>query len=59
MKVDDQPGYGKTNFKGGSPLAMENSKTSYLKNKMILEDLKKKISITNPEALLDENLLKD
>jgi hypothetical protein len=38
---------------------MENSKISYHKNKMILENLKKKISITNPDAFLDENLLKD
>jgi hypothetical protein len=59
MKVDDQPTQGRTNFKGGSPLAMENSKISYHKNKMILENLKKKISITNPDAFLDENLLKD
>jgi hypothetical protein len=62
MKVDDQPSAGRTAFKGGSPLAMENSKVTLLKNKTLLEGLKKKLVFEeekNAGAYLDENLIKD
>jgi len=49
------------NFKGGSPLALETSKTTYLKNKKLFEGLDKKLSVFSKEnkksSLLDENQL--
>jgi hypothetical protein len=62
MKVDDQPTAGRTAFKGGSALALENNKTEFHKNKIVLEGLKKKLVFENDKAAgtyLDENLLKD
>ena len=62
MKVDDQPSAGRTAFKGGSALALENNKTEFHKNKIVLEGLKKKLVFENDKATgtyLDENLLKD
>ena len=59
-KIDDQEGYGVPNYKGGSPLALENSKNSYLKNKTLLESLDKNINFRKKntgESLLDENNL--
>ena len=62
MKSDNQPTQGRTNYKGGSPLALENSKTQYLKNKILLESMKKKSIFEeekNAGSYLDENLIKD
>jgi len=64
MKKDDQSTKVDINFKGGSPLALENtSKIEQLKNKQLLENLivKKKLvfNSTNESSLLDENQLKD
>ena len=42
-KVDDQEGFGTPNYKGGSPLALETSKSVYAKNKTLLESLNKDI----------------
>ena len=59
-KVDDQEGYGVPNYKGGSPLALENSKSIYFKNKTLLESLDKNIIFGKKsagESLLDENNL--
>ena len=51
----------RNNFKGGSPLALETSKTTYLKNKKLFEGLDKKLSVFSKEnkksSLLDENQL--
>jgi len=51
----------KNNFKGGSPLALETAKTTYLKNKKLFEGLDKKLSLFNKEnervSLLDEKQL--
>ena len=51
----------KNNFKGGSPLALETAKTTYLKNKKLFEGLDKKLSIFNKNSekisLLDEKQL--
>jgi len=41
MKKDDQEGYGTPNYKGGSPLALENAKSVYAKNKTLIENLGK------------------
>jgi hypothetical protein len=41
MKKDDQEGYGTPNYKGGSPLALENAKSVYAKNKTLIESLGK------------------
>ena len=41
MKKDDQEGYGTPNYKGGSPLAMENAQSVYAKNKTLIESLGK------------------
>ena len=41
MKKDDQEGYGTPNYKGGSPLALENAKSIYAKNKTLIESLGK------------------
>jgi len=60
MKVDDQEGYGRTNFKGGSPLALENAKMVYAKNKTLIEGLSKRLVFQNDkdkESLLDESNL--
>lgn len=64
MKKDDQSDELTTNFKGGSPLALEGTaKIELLKNKQLLENLvvKKKLVFksTNESSLLDENQLKD
>ena len=37
MKKDDQAGYGKTNYKGGSSLALETAQIIYSKNKSLIE----------------------
>jgi len=60
MKVDDTEVSIKTNFKGGSPLALENAKTSYVKNKSLLESLDKQLVFQkdkSKESLLDESNL--
>jgi hypothetical protein len=56
-KVDDQEKYGTPNYKGGSPLALENKKN---KNKALLESLSKEIVYAknkSAESLLDESNL--
>jgi hypothetical protein len=56
-KKDDQEGYGTPNYKGGSPLALENTKN---KNKALLESLSKEIVYAknkSAESLLDESNL--
>ena len=58
MKVDDQEEFGKTNYKGGSPLALENAKMIYAKNRTLLEGLQKKTVFEKniqAESLLNEN----
>ena len=60
MKVDDQESYGKLNFKGGSPLALENAKMMYNKNRTLLESLNKQLVFQkdqDKESLLDESNL--
>jgi hypothetical protein len=60
MKVDDQEDFGKNNFKGGSPLALENAKSVFAKNKTLIESLSKTLvfeSDKNKESLLDESNL--
>jgi len=60
MKVDDQEDFGKNNFKGGSPLALENAKSIFAKNKTLIESLSKTLvfeSDRNKESLLDESNL--
>lgn len=55
MKVDDQPDY-------NSKSLNENTQTSYLKNKQILNEMEKKLvyqSDKAKESLLDENQLRD
>jgi len=59
-KVDDQEGFGTPNYKGGSPLALETSKSVYAKNKTLLESLNKDIIFGKKsagESLLDESNL--
>jgi hypothetical protein len=62
MKVDDQPGYGKINYKGGSPLALE-STTYFNQNKVLLEGMEKKLNLFKEEqsasSLLDESNIKE
>ena len=62
MKSDDQEGYGRTNYKGGSPLALEKAQSVYQKNKTLIEGLSK-VSLfpkeTESITLLDENQLKE
>jgi hypothetical protein len=62
MKNDDQEGYGRTNYKGGSPLALETAQSVYQKNKTLIEGLSK-VSLfpkeTESITLLDENQLKE
>ena len=52
----------RNNFKGGSPLALEGAKVSFLKNKQIFEALDKKNLVFKSDkdntSLLDENQLK-
>jgi hypothetical protein len=65
MKKDDQPSFGKTNYKGGSPLALEGTKKSYFQNRKLLENMKieRKVMIfesdKNKESLLDDSQLLD
>ena len=59
-KTDDQEKYGVPNYKGGSPLALENAKTVFAKNKTLLESLDKEIIFSKKrsgESLLDESNL--
>ena len=61
MKHDDQPGL-KSSFKGGSPFALESTRTEFLKNKTILEEAKKQIAFKKEdkkESLLDESKIKE
>jgi hypothetical protein len=61
MKIDDQSSKPDLNFKGGSPLALENNaKVEFLKNKQIFENIKKKtvFNSDNGESLLNEDRLK-
>jgi hypothetical protein len=62
MKVDDQPGYGKINYKGGSPLALE-STTYFNQNKILLENMDKKLNLFKEEqsadSLLNESNIKE
>jgi hypothetical protein len=62
MKVDDQPGYGKINYKGGSPLALE-STTYFNQNKVLLEGMDKKLNLFKEEqsasSLLNESNIKE
>ena len=60
MKVDDTEVSIKTNFKGGSPLALEGTKIELAKNKVLLENLQKKLVFESDkvkESLLDESNL--
>ena len=60
MKVDDQESYGKFNFKGGSPLALENAEMVYNKNRSLIEGLSKQLVFQKDkakESLLDESNL--
>jgi hypothetical protein len=62
MKVDDTEVSIKTNFKGGSPLALESTKIELAKNKVLLENLQKKLVFQSDkakESLLDESNLTD
>jgi hypothetical protein len=62
MKVDDTEVSIKTNFKGGSPLALESTKIELAKNKVLLENLQKKLVFESDkakESLLDESNLTD
>ena len=61
MKKDDQEGYGTPNYKGGSPLALENAKSVYAKNKTLIESLGKAplfIKEIDNTTLLNEDQLK-
>jgi hypothetical protein len=62
MKVDDQEEFSKNNFKGGSPLALENAKTIFAKNRTLIEGLAKRNVFEKDkqaENLLNENQLLD
>jgi hypothetical protein len=62
MKKDDQEGTGRTQFKGGSPLALEGTKLELSKNRTLLEGLHKKLVFQSDkakESLLDESNLTD
>jgi len=62
MKVDDTEVSIKTNFKGGSPLALETAQSNYVKNKTLLESLNKELVFQKDkakESLLDESNLTD
>jgi hypothetical protein len=61
MKKDDQEGYGTPNYKGGSPLALENAKSVYSKNKTLIENLGKAplfVKEVDNTTLLNEDQLK-
>ena len=61
-KTDDQESFGTTNYKGGSPLALESNRNEYLKNRTILEGLKKKLVFEEEKSAgiyLNEELIKD
>ena len=61
MKKDDQERYGTPNYKGGSPLALENAKSIYAKNKTLIESLGKAPLFTKEidnTTLLNEDQLK-
>ena len=60
MKKDDQESTGRTQFKGGSPLALETARSTYAKNKTLLESLNKQLVFQKDQAresLLDESNL--
>jgi hypothetical protein len=65
MKQGDDTGEDKNignNFKGNTPLALENTQTAFLKNKNIFEALDKKLifkSDKDKESLLDESQIKE
>ena len=62
MKKDDQESTGRTQFKGGSPLALEGTKLELSKNRTLLEGLHKKLVFQSDkakESLLDESNLTD
>jgi hypothetical protein len=65
MKKGDDTGEDKNignNFKGNSPLALENAQVSFLKNRQLFESLEKKIVFAHqPEekSLLDESNIKE
>ena len=62
MKNDDQEGYGTTNYKGGSPLALETAQSVYQKNKTLIEGLSKSSLFPKENedvSLLNENQLKE
>lgn len=57
MKSDDQPGYG-----SNKSMALESAKTSLLKNKKLLEEITKKVSIpskSQENSLLDETQIRE
>jgi hypothetical protein len=58
-KTDSEEKSMRTNYKGGSPLALENqlSKTEYLKNKKLLENMYKKAMVFKQSTILDESKL--
>jgi hypothetical protein len=62
--VDIQPDTGRApEPKGGSPLAIENTKAVYMQNKKMLEEMFKKSNVFDKEntgsSLLDESNIKD
>ena len=60
MKKDDQDKYGKTNYKGGSSLALETAQIIYSKNKSLIESLNKSSKIIKEDnniRLLDDSQL--
>jgi hypothetical protein len=63
MKIDDQPSSLKTNYKGGSPLALESARTSFLQNKSLFASMNTKKLIFESdqakESLLDERNIKE
>jgi len=57
MKSDDQPNYGNS-----KSMALESAKTSLLKNKKVLEEITKKVSIpskSQENSLLDESQIRE
>ena len=57
MKSDDQPNYGNS-----KSMALESAKTSLLKNKKVLEEITKKVSIpskSQENSLLDETQIRE
>jgi hypothetical protein len=65
MKKGDDTGEDKNvgnSFKGGSPLALENAQSAFMKNKNLFEALDKKLifkSDKDKESLLDESQIKE